>query len=466
MIESPLQTLKVRSSARFVAPATAAVLVLVALAGCSNKIQLMPTPNLYLAGDVDPFPNVPPEFQNNKVDVLYFTDRAPEIDPDSVNGRKYGYVRSRSVAFGVSQVEFGHNISWEELDKASRARDRSVNLEVEVVNTNEIVRFPLTPRSLVKIVDVNAIPNQTADPAAFNMLGDEVDAEELLAEGFMEAELSAQLAKTTHKEVYLFIHGYNNTFDDGVETIAQLWHFFGRQGVPIAYTWPAGSSGILRGYNYDSASSEFTVFHLKQMLLKIAKNPDVKKINIICHSRGTDTTINALRELYMEIRASGRNTRELLKLGTLVLAAPDIDLDIVMQKLITVRLGQVPERFAMYINSKDGALGLSSWLFGGLSRLGEVKADMFTPQELELLRTSKSTQIIDAHVSNTGAFGHDYFHSNPAVSSDLILFLRYQLPPGAEYGRPLQVHKNGFWMVEDGYPGQLPPEIIKKLDSE
>jgi hypothetical protein len=35
--------------------------------------------------------------------------------------------------------------------------------------------------------------------------------------------------------------------------------------VPVAYTWPAGSSGgPLKGYNYDRESSTFTVFHLKQ----------------------------------------------------------------------------------------------------------------------------------------------------------------------------------------------------------
>jgi esterase/lipase superfamily enzyme len=441
----------------------AAAAALLALAGCANRIPLMPTPNLYAGGQVDPFPDVPAAFQNNKVDVLYFTDRAPEGETPA--GRQYGYGRSRSVAFGVSEVEFGDGVSWPQLVQASRARDRSIDLGVRLVKTTELVKFPQTPRTVIKFVDASAVPQEGVDPASFNMLGDEVDTEELLAEQHMEAELSARMALTPHKEVYLFIHGYNNTFDDSVETIAQLWHFFGRQGVPIAYSWPAGSSGLLRGYNYDSASSEFTVFHLKQMLRKIAKNPDVKRINIICHSRGTDTTINALRELHMEIRGGGRNTREVLKLGTLVMAAPDIDLDVVFQKLLTVRLGQVPERFAMYVCAKDSALGLSSWLFGGLHRLGGVQADIFTPEELEQMRLSKTAQIIDARISNTGAFGHDYFHSNPAVSSDLILLVRYKLPPGADYGRPLVVDKKGFWVIEDNYPGTLSDAVIKELDA-
>src|SRR3954467_11087223 len=106
------------------------------------------------------------------------------------------------------------------------------------------------------------------------------------------------------------------------------------------------------------------------MLRLIASCPDVQKINIISHSRGTDITVNALRELHMEIHGSGRSTREVLKLGTLVMAAPDIDLDVVIQKFITVRLGSVPERFAMYVCSHDKALGISTWLFGSLGRAG------------------------------------------------------------------------------------------------
>jgi hypothetical protein len=53
-----------------------------------------------------------------------------------------------------------------------------------------------------------------------------------------------------------------------------------------------------------------------------------------------------------------------LKLGTLVLAAPDIDVDVIIQKFVNMRLGQVPEVFAMYVCSRDKALGFSSWLAG------------------------------------------------------------------------------------------------------
>jgi esterase/lipase superfamily enzyme len=423
-------------------------------AGCSGAIDLMPTPNLYADGTIDPFAGMPPEFQNNHVDVLYFTDRQPETKTEA--GVVYGYKRSRSVGFGVSEIDIGKNVSWADLSTASRTSNRSVDLELSVAKTTELARFPMTPQSLIYHPPTTA-PTPTLTPeSGMTFVGDEVSPERLAAEEIVRNEISARMAKTPVKEIYLFVHGFDNDFDDSVETIAQLWHFFGRQGVPIAYTWPAGSKGLLRGYQYDSESSQFTVYHFKQVLRLLASCPDVKRINIIAHSRGTAVAVDGLRELHMEISGHGVSTRKYLKLGTLVLAAPDIDLDVIIQKAITVRLGQVPERFVMYINPNDKALGLSSWLFGNIQRLGDIKADQFSPAELEALRKSMTVQVVQAQISITGSFGHDYFHANPGVSSDLVLVMRFKAPPGAAYGRPLRNNQKGFWIVDDSYPGMEP----------
>ena len=130
--------------------------------------------------------------------------------------------------------------------------------------------------------------------------------------------------------------------------------------------------------------------------------------------------------------------------------------DVTIQRLSTARVGQVPERFVIYVHSGDKALGMANWLFSGATRLGEVKSEMFSPAEIQALRANRTLQVINAKLNDAGSFGHDYFHSNPAVSSDLILLMRYQLQPGAEFGRPLGVNKSGFWLIEDGYPRMQP----------
>ena len=105
------------------------VLVLPAAIGCSNR-QLMPTPNLYLAqGDgKNPFADVPPKLQNNKVDVLFVTDRKPKATKsDSV---RYGHGRSASMAFGSCIVEIGKDVEWPVLVKNSRTKRRSLSLSL------------------------------------------------------------------------------------------------------------------------------------------------------------------------------------------------------------------------------------------------------------------------------------------------------------------------------------------------
>ena len=111
----------------------------------------------------------------------------------------------------------------------------------------------------------------------------------------------------------------------------------------------------------------------------------------------------------------------------------------------------MPERSVIYISSTDKALGLSNWLFGGLMRLGKLESNVFTSEELTNLRDKTTVELIDAEISKTGSFGHDYFHSNPAVSSDLILVMRYHLPAGPEFGRPLKIDQGGFWLIKDDY---------------
>lgn len=409
----------------------------------------MPTPNVYAQGLRDPLDDVPPELRSNRVEVLYLTDRAREND--TARGAAYGISRSRSVAFGTSDVQFGSDdeVSWDELVSASKTSKRSVRLDIRVVRTQELGRFPPTPRTLIEVPpEAQAAPDATTQPATSSSALD-ADSDQALAE--CRRELEARLAKTPVKEVYVFIHGVKNNFEQAVSTIAELWHFLGRQGVPIAYSWPAGAEGLLRGYNYDYNSSEFTVYHLKQSLRAIASCPSVRKIHIIAHSRGTDVAISALRELYLEYSGGGKSTRDELKLGRVVLAAPDLDVDVVLQRAVTARLAQVPEHTVLYICDEDKALGVSRWLFGGM-RLGKLKPDIFTPGELEALRNSKHVAIVDALVTRPGWFGHNYFYANPAVSSDLILALRYGKLPGAENGRPLGIEKNGFWVIRDGYP--------------
>ena len=420
---------------------------LVLSAGCATPV-LMPTPNLYRHPDFNPFATVPPVLQGNRIQVLYVTDRAPEQgrngQPPAPDQVQYGHKRSRSTAFGVAELAIGDaHLSWEELAHESRTATRDKKLALSVVSTRELGRFAPTPPSLV-IFGPGGAPATT--PPAMSA------ADAATEQRFLE-HLQAQLAKTPRKDVYLFIHGFNDSFNDSILTIGELWHFLGREGVPMAYSWPAGE-GLLRAYEYTNQSALFTIYHLKQTLQRIASSPAVDKIHIIAHSRGTAVATGAVRELWLELGCTGEAARR-LKLGTTVLAAADLDLDVAIEQNVTARVGEAVDAVAVYVFKGDKALTLSNFLAGGMMRLGDVHTDIFDQEEIAALRATQRLQFIDARITKAGSFGHSYFHANPAVSSDLILYLRYQLPAGGKDGRPLRSEDNGFWAIDDQYPGSI-----------
>jgi esterase/lipase superfamily enzyme len=265
----------------------------------------------------------------------------------------------------------------------------------------------------------------------------------------LRSVLAQQLALTPRKDVYIFIHGFNNSFNDAVFRLAQMWHFAGRPGVAIAYTWPAGHKGLL-GYAYDRESGEFTIFHLKRFLQDVAAVPEVERIHLIAHSRGTDVAITALRELNIEYTAKGVSTQQALKLENLVLAAPDLDSDVFEQRFAIEDLQMAAKRTTVYLSHSDLALSLSRWLFGSRGRVGTLTPDDIKPDARLKLTQLNRLDMIECNVSGYST-SHDYAFAHPAVVSDVFLLLRDGRLPGAENGRPLRSPVNGIWEIENDY---------------
>ena len=116
------------------------------LAGCQR--QLMPTPNLYVNSSVNPFADVPEPLRSNQVEVLYATDRAPK-QSTKVDDR-YGFLRSRSLAFGTCVIEIGRNVAWDDLVRESRRKRRSISLPLRLLEIRETLRFPDSPEVMIQ----------------------------------------------------------------------------------------------------------------------------------------------------------------------------------------------------------------------------------------------------------------------------------------------------------------------------
>jgi len=413
------------------------------LAACSGPREMMPTPNTYIDSSTDPYANLHEDLKSTEVPMFYITDRAPE--KDETGKLEYGFERSPSLAFGSTTVDLGDDISWEELLDASRTQKRLKDVTLTRGDLNEIARGPMSPTPFTE-VDGEIVE----DP--------EYVAKRLAAADIFRKEMVKQLAKTPRKEVFLFVHGYHNDFNDSVFAMSELWHFMGRIGVPIVYSWPAGYPGML-GYTYDRESSEFTVYHLRLAVELIASFPEVEKLSIIAHSRGTDVAVNMLRELTIGARAAGLNPREKYKINNFVLAAPDIDVQVAMQRVLGDRLPWSAERFTVYTSPADKAIGFARKLFASpKGRIGNLQPDNMTEVgKVAMARGNANLSIInfmsatDKSDSKVDTFGHSYFRDAPTVSSDLIIMLRDDVNPGPP-ARPLESLGSKFWRVPPGYP--------------
>ena len=411
------------------------------LGGCATR-SLMPAPNLYGAKDApELFGELPTELQGNRVDLLYVTDRAPETD--ELGDLAYGYGRSWSAAFGSAIVTIEPELDWQDLKSVSLEQDRSPRLTMRLISIEERGRFPESPPPIV-LIDGLIQP----DPSTLERARQ--------TEQMLHAELRKRLALAPKQEVVVFVHGYNNEFEDAAQTLAELWHFLGREHIPILYTWPAGRGGA-SGYIYDRESGEFTVYHLKNLLRSLGNLQDIEKVHLVAHSRGTAVASSALRELFLESRAAGENAREKFRISNLILAAPDMDLDVVMQRIVSEQVGRDVDQLVVYTSQQDKAISIAERLFKSVTRLGRLEVSDLSEDQLESLQSLHRISFIELQ-GKSDSTGHGYFHSSPAASSDLIMVVRYDLGPGAENGRPLKPGGPDFWIIEQGYPNLPGPQ--------
>ena len=170
-----------------------------------------------------------------------------------------------------------------------------------------------------------------------------------------------------------------------------------------------------------------------------------------------------MRELSIAARAAGINPREKYKIHNLVLAAPDLDVEVATQRIAGDHLGFSVDRLTIYTSPADKAIGISSRLFASpRGRVGNYGfEDLTDTVRARMEFAMKSSPSNFAIVNFSGAadaegaagdyYGHSYFRDAPMVSSDLVLLLRDDLDPGAP-GRPLEYAGLRFWRIPPGYP--------------
>lgn len=199
-----------------------------------------------------------------------------------------------------------------------------------------------------------------------------------------------------HREVQIYVHGFNNSFDESVLRMAQLGHDFQYKSVTIAYAWP--SAGHVLEYEYDRDSNLFARDGLED-LINTALSAGANSILLVAHSMGTQLVMETLRQ--MDIRSPGSVARDV---NYIMLISPDIGVDVFKSQVR--QISKLPENFFIFVSHEDKLLKLSSVLSGEPDRVGNLK-DFDELADIDV-------QIIDVTNFSSG-LGHDLPGDSPAL---------------------------------------------------
>lgn len=212
-----------------------------------------------------------------------------------------------------------------------------------------------------------------------------------------ERDLRREIAKTGGR-VLVFVHGYNTSFDSAVYRMTQIVHDSGYPGTPLLFSWASG--GRVVDYVYDSNSASAARDSL-EATLRMAADAGARRIDIIAHSMGNWVTMEALRQLAI---AGDRDLGN--RLGDVVLASPDIDVDVFKTQMM--RYGVPKKPFFLFLSRDDRALRLSGIIAGNRPRLG----DYGDPKEIAKLGVI-AVDISD--VRSPDRLNHTKFAENPVL---------------------------------------------------
>jgi len=199
------------------------------------------------------------------------------------------------------------------------------------------------------------------------------------------------------KHLTIFIHGYNNDWDQAVETYRKIHSrlFRGREslGICVLFSWP--SDGLYLGYFPDRADARASAPDLAATLNELydwllvkqvegATQPEKAcraKLSVIAHSMG-----NYLLQKAMQYTWSRKNQPLLVTLvNQLLMVAADVDNDLFKGGEATDKtdgdaIANLTYRVTALYTGRDSVLGLSAGLkHFGKRRLGRSGLDRAEP---------------------------------------------------------------------------------------
>ncbi|NTJ43600.1 alpha/beta fold hydrolase [Agrobacterium larrymoorei] len=204
----------------------------------------------------------------------------------------------------------------------------------------------------------------------------------------------------------IFVHGYNYSHQEALFRLAQMAADSKVEERAILFDWP--SQAEVTGYVADKDSAAFSRDDFARFLEDLS-HAGVRP-TIMAHSMGAWLAVESIRQLSLMGRADAVRA-----VDQLVLAAPDIDIDLLRKQLsVTDRLSKP---IVILASKDDVALALSKRLAGSAATAGSLDVD--DPRTRELA-TNANLEIIDiSTIPSLNGTNHDRFAGLAAVYPQL-----------------------------------------------
>jgi esterase/lipase superfamily enzyme len=197
-------------------------------------------------------------------------------------------------------------------------------------------------------------------------------------------------------DVLLYIHGFNQTFETATLDAARLADGLRFGGETVLFSWP--SRNKLFDYIADRESATWSRDALETTLDSLVARPGLGRVNIVAHSMGAMLAIEGLRQAYAK-----HGERLLDRIGAIILAAPDLDMDVFSASI--ARMRPLATRITVITSNDDRALAVVTSLSGG-ARVGRAQKAKLQAYGLK---------VIDTSGAGWGIINHDLFLSDSAV---------------------------------------------------
>jgi esterase/lipase superfamily enzyme len=169
------------------------------------------------------------------------------------------------------------------------------------------------------------------------------------------------------------------------------------------------SRGKLFDYVYDRESATYSRDGLEAVLQAMARDPNVGSISILAHSMGNFVAVEALRQMVIRNRALSPKIRDIM------LAAPDIDVDVFRREVAEIETSDKSPPITLFVSQDDHALDLSRRLAGDEPRLGAINPNA---EPYRTILEQARVNVIDlTRLNSDDALNHGKFAQSDVVKT-------------------------------------------------